>query len=301
MKYVLGLCMLVMVFPCIVEGANEAPKTGFADYLFKKGEFDRAITEYERVLYETHEAQPLKDQVLYYKEALCYKGLGENETALTLLEQVISGENAELKKLSLFQEGLLYYEQQRYVVAEENFKTFLAQYPNDALAADATYMRSVVTALRGDVSTSHASFQDLRDHQLYGSSAAAMDSRLASFETLPTKSIALAGTLSAVVPGSGQCYAGRCADGAAALLVNGALGGLTAASFLNEEKVLGGILAFIESWFYFGNIYSARVAADKYNRHAKESWIEDIRQHIRFDIVSNEYSKRMDASVTFDF
>ena len=195
----------------------------------------------------------------------------------------------------------MYYEQQRYVVAEENFKTFLAQYPNDALATDAAYMKGVVTALRGDVPTAHASFQGLRDHQLYGSSAAAMDSRLASFETLPTKSITLAGTLSAVVPGAGQCYAGRCADGAAALLVNGTLGGLTAASFLNEEKILGSILAFIESWFYFGNIYSAHVAADKYNRHAKESLLQDIGQHIRFDIVSDAYSKRMNASVTFDF
>ena len=81
MKYGLGLCVLVMVSPCIAEGVNEAPKTGFADYLFKKGEFDRAITEYERVLYETHEAQPLKDQVLY-KEALCYKGLGMEDRAL---------------------------------------------------------------------------------------------------------------------------------------------------------------------------------------------------------------------------
>ena len=300
MKYVLGLCMLVMVFPCAVEGEDEAPITGFADYLFQKGEFDRAITEYERVLYKTHEAQPLKDQVLY-KVALCYKGLGEHEKVLTLLEQVISGEHVEFKKLSLFQEGLLYYEQQRYVVAEENLKIFLAQYPDDALAADVTYMRSAIAALRGDILTAHTLFQGLRDDPLYSTSVAAIDGKMASFEALPTKSISLAGMFSAVVPGAGQCYSGRCADGTAALLVNGALGGLTAASFLNDEEVLGGILAFIESWFYLGNIYSARVAANKYNRNARESLIQDIREHIRIDVVSDQYSKRMNASVTFDF
>ena len=289
-----------MVFPCVAEGSNETPKTGFADYLFKKGEFDRAVTEYERVLYETHEAQPLKGQVLY-KEALCYKSLSENEKALKLFERLVDGESVEFKKLGLFQEGLLYYEQQQYAAAEENLSAFLAQYPDDALADDAAYMKGVVAASRGDSATGHVLFQRLRNHPLYGSSATAMDTKLVGFGALPTKSSALAVTLSAVLPGAGQCYAGRCVDGASALLVNGAFGGLAATSFLNKENVLGGILAFIGSWFYFGNIYSARVAAAKFNHVAKESLIEDITQRIRFDIVNDNFSKRMNVSVTFDF
>ena len=300
MRYLLVLFILAVAFPYSAEGSNEAPKTGFADYLFKKGEFDRAITEYERVLYETREAQPLKDQVLY-KEALCYKGLNENERALKLFEQLVDGESVEFKKLGLFQEGLLYYEQQQYAIAEENLSTFLTQYPDDALAEDAAYMKGVVATSRGDSTTAHVLFQRLRNHQLYGSSATAMDTRLPGFGTLPTKSSALASTLSAVLPGSGQCYAGRCVDGISALLVNGAFGGLTAASFLNKENVLGSILAFIGSWFYFGNIYSARVAADKFNHLAKESLMADINQHIRLDVVSDHFSKRVNVSVTFDF
>ena len=155
-------------------------------------------------------------------------------------------------------------------------------------------------AMLGEADVTRNSFQSLRNQGIYSSSSIDIEKELVELEALPSKSRAVAGILSAVVPGAGQCYAGRCLDGASALLVNGALGGLTAAAFINKERVLGGILGFVESWFYLGNIYGARSAAYKHNQQSKASIMEGIARHVRFDIVNDRFSSQVGAFVTID-
>ena len=82
-----------------------------------------------------------------------------------------------------------------------------------------------------------------------------------------------AGTLSAIVPGSGQMYAGRGADGLRHLLFNAALI-LTTISFARGEHVpaafLTGALAVP---FYVGNIRGAASSARRFNRDRRVEWL----------------------------
>ena len=99
-------------------------------------------------------------------------------------------------------------------------------------------------------------------------------------EQLPRKSPALAGLMSAVIPGTGHFYTGRWRDGTIALLLNGAFlaAGIEAVSAGNEAAA--GVLLFFEAAWYSGTIYGAVNAAHKYNRDLEDRWLQGLeRQH----------------------
>jgi len=86
---------------------------------------------------------------------------------------------------------------------------------------------------------------------------------------LPHRSPALARTLSAIVPGSGQMYSGRGADGLRHMLFNAALI-TTAISFARGEHVPAAILTgSLAVPFYVGNIRGAGNAARRHDRDGR--------------------------------
>src|SRR3989338_448882 len=255
--------------------ATSASESGVADYLFGEGEFDHAILEYHRIVYSAGDRKDIADSARF-KMALCYKELGKSDRTAGILEDLIDHGSAEMRKLSLFEQGLLLFEEKRYALAAENFLTFFHDYAGDPLARDARYLLSASQAMKGDRVLSEQALTDLLSDDVFAVPGRSLQAALNDIgaQEGSDKSPALAGWLSAAVPGAGQCYAGRCVDGIAALAVNGAMGGLITASFLNDENVLGGILAFIESWFYSGNIYGGKQAARLHN----EQWRTDRSQ-----------------------
>jgi hypothetical protein len=93
--------------------------------------------------------------------------------------------------------------------------------------------------------------------------------------SLPRRSPALAGVLSALLPGAGKLYAGRPAD---ALFSFGFIGGfavLSGLGFANEgiKSVRGWAYGSIALLFHTGNVYGAVVAARQFNRDG-ESYLE---------------------------
>ena len=85
------------------------------------------------------------------------------------------------------------------------------------------------------------------------------------YEASPRKSTAVAGTLSAIVPGSGQLYAERYQDGLMAFAVNGLFIAGTIAAIDSENYALAGIVGGVGLPFYIGNIYGAANAARQWN------------------------------------
>ena len=94
-------------------------------------------------------------------------------------------------------------------------------------------------------------------------------------ESLAHRSSGLASTLSAVVPGAGQMYAGRWNDGARTLLFNAALI-LTVVSFARGEHVPAAVLtAAVAVPFYVGNVQGAGSAARRFDRRERERFLEE--------------------------
>jgi hypothetical protein len=88
---------------------------------------------------------------------------------------------------------------------------------------------------------------------------------LTAHDAIPTKSPALAGTLS-IVPGGGQLYCNRYRDALTAFTFNAGLILASWEAFDNDLPALGGVIAFVEFGFYAGNIYGAMSSAHKFNR-----------------------------------
>lgn len=81
----------------------------------------------------------------------------------------------------------------------------------------------------------------------------------------PYKSPALAGILSAVIPGSGKMYAGEWGDGITGFLVTGLLAFLAYDNFRADHTARAWIFTGLGAFFYAGNIYGSISSAQIFN------------------------------------
>jgi TM2 domain-containing membrane protein YozV len=98
----------------------------------------------------------------------------------------------------------------------------------------------------------------------------------AAYRELPRPSPALAGSLSALLPGAGQLYIGRPADALVAFLFNGFFVWATVESFRGEHYVTGALLGSVELGWYAGNVYGSYNGALKRNRAMEERFRDQL-------------------------
>ena len=84
----------------------------------------------------------------------------------------------------------------------------------------------------------------------------------------PKKSPALAGIM-AIIPGGGMLYCERYKDAFISFCFNTGLIWAAYTAFDHDNPALGGVISFVETGFYSGNIYGSITAAHKYNKAAQ--------------------------------
>lgn len=84
----------------------------------------------------------------------------------------------------------------------------------------------------------------------------------------PAKSPALAGIM-AIIPGGGMLYCERYKDAFISFCFNTGLIWAAYTAFDHDNPALGGVISFVETGFYSGNIYGSITAAHKYNKAAQ--------------------------------
>jgi len=94
---------------------------------------------------------------------------------------------------------------------------------------------------------------------------------------IPHRDRLLATALSAVLPGTGQCYSGRAGDGIYAFITVAGLGLAAGYYALNPDKdpdrIKLGIFGAMTTLFHAGNIYGANIAARDYNLARQRSYL----------------------------
>jgi hypothetical protein len=240
-----------------LDGDDE--QLAFADKLFAERDWERARIEYERLLF--HHASSPHAVRCHRQIALCFARLGRAGDAFAELDRLPAGrETEDLRALVLRDLGL----------HERALATVDTSDAEGRLLAGFLALEAV----EPDVARRH--FQELapplRDPLL---------ERVTEFVELPSKSRWLAGSLSAVVPGSGQLYAGRPEDALVAFLTNGVLIGGTALAWHRDEKVTAGALGFVALGFYLGNVYGGVNAAAKHDRALQEGMLARARGWLR--------------------
>lgn len=268
-------------------GSNDMGKQlFFADSLFEDKDFFRAITEYKRFIFFYPEA-----------ESMCER--------------------------AYFKIGMSYYAAKRYEESTKALTTFIEKYPESLLINDARYHKGIAEKSLKRYDCSISTFQDIidsdwgeyrnkafyqqalifidmedwvrarktflqipQDSALYSSASVFMQG-LDNINNIPCKSPVVAGTMAAILPGSGHLYTERPRDALVAFLLNGAFILAAVELFDNDEYVTGGIVTFFELGWYSGNIYSAVSSAHKYNKRVKKDFIQGLRNRTSFSIRYN--------------
>lgn len=252
---------------------------GFADALFNDGDYYRAITEYKRFLFfYASDARAGRVRLQIGRAYMRAQQWEEARKAFAALAQQHA--DPEIRAEAAYLIGETSFQQQRYAQAIADLRPVAERYGQTPVGERARYLLgwSHLRARQWPEATQAFESVDTAS-PLFPSSRTLADAARDA-QSLPRKSPALAGLMSAVVPGTGHFYTGRWRDGTIALLLNGAFlaAGIEAVSAGNEAAA--GLILFFEAAWYSGAIYGAVNAAQKYNRDVEERWLQGLeRQH----------------------
>lgn len=246
---------------------TEEVQLKLGDAFMAEDEYYRAITEYKKFLFLFPDSG--KAAYASFRIGLAYYQGQEYEAAAQTFATVKkkykeSGYAAE----SGYFEGLSYWKLGRFDSAEKMFEQVVAQDPASAQAPLALLGRSLVSfdeknlaGCREGLTRFLAGYPDDPRTNNVRQAIALLDEN----GQPPRKSPALAGMMSALVPGSGYMYAGRYGDGFTALVVNGLFIAGTIVAIHQEDYAVAAIVGGIGLPFYIGNIYGSANAATKWN------------------------------------
>jgi len=294
-RVLLLLFLLFLCGPVAFAGDMSAEKMlSFGDSLFERGDYYRAITEYERVIffYPGHELA----KTARLQAAHAYLKGDRIDQAIERFNALSNDlPNEEVGKKAYFMLGEAYYQKREYSRAAGIFESYIEAYRGDE-RSDAARIRIGWSYLKqGKWRQAGDEFGKLPPDSPLHAEAAGLAEGAQAYPGIPTKSPTLAGGFSAVLPGAGQLYVNRPGDALVSFLLNGAFIWAAVEAFQNDNNVTGGILLFFESGWYLGNIYNAVSGAHKYNRRTEQQYLDGLQDKYRVSFLYDGHGGSMMA------
>jgi hypothetical protein len=252
---------------------------GFADALFNDGDYFRAITEYKRFLF-LYPTEARAGRVHLQVGRSYQRGQQWDDARQTFERIAQQHPDAAIRAEAAYLIGETSFQQGRNAQAIADLRPVAERYGQTPVGERARYLLGWSYLRARQWPEASQAFEAVDTTSPLFPSSRALAEAAREGEQLPRKSPALAGLMSAVIPGTGHFYTGRWRDGAIALLLNGAFlaAGIEAVSAGNEAAA--GVLLFFEAAWYSGTIYGAVNAAYKYNRDVEDRWLQGLeRQH----------------------
>lgn len=254
----------------------------FAEQYFRKGDYYRAIGEYERFIYFFPEAEEV--ELARYKIGLAYLKGERYEEAIGAFEQFIE----ELPQSTYTAKSYLGISEscvslKRYNEAMINLQNLITIAPDQEVRDEAHYRCGWVCLSQGLWEEGQAYFNKISPQNRQTYRLEELFRELDRRELLRRKDPTTAGVL-AIVPGAGHLYCERYRDGLLSFLVNGALIFAAYEAFDHDQNALGGLITFFEAGLYSGNIYSAVGSAHKYNRLERDRFLNHLKEQARISL-----------------
>lgn len=255
----------------------------FADWLKRCGFYDRAITEYLRLLHDCpgpSHAQDAQASICH-----CLYLLGRYPEAVRWGKDVLAaGGAAGARNDLLYLLGVSSY---RLGVQERAAEFFASVDPTKAGSEDlepavrAPLLLGLAQAHARDWTGAESVFLGIPAEHRFASQADYCAELCRRGRTLKQRNPSLAGGL-AVVPGLGYLYDGYGRTALAALIINGLFLWGTTEAFLEGHEGLGGVLAFFGAGWYAGSIYGSVVSAHRANQKQEEELLRKFELGFEF-------------------
>jgi tetratricopeptide (TPR) repeat protein len=301
-----GLCGALLPLP-VAHAAERSPVIeatvrdylDFAEDLFQSGDYRLALIEFRRVMRLT----PAPDVRLYAQlyAISCYIELGDFDHALvdlaSLPHRKTEVAQKEIQREAKLKLGEIHYLRGSVDLAVRYFTAFLEQYPDDERAPEVQLKLAMAYVELEMWDQARVALINARTSELPLTRALAL---VAEGPPSASKSPWLAGIMSAIIPGTGQMYAGRWLDGLVALLLVGVFAAGTYEAVVNETRAAAGVVGFVGLGCYAGNIFAAVSSAQRANQDQhqlfKDQLSEDLRTRVGTGAVAPESWK-----ISFDF
>lgn len=296
--YLVILCILSLLCGDIAFSQAEEEKSliGFANYLFEKGHYYQAVTEYERFIYfnPNHSSVP----AARLKIAYCYK-LGEQYVrALELFRNLVDEYyDQEVGKEAAYQVGECYSLEEDYELALIEFENFVRDNPHHPLAEKAKWEMAWAHIYLENYSSASSQLLLVKEDSPYQKPSQELTRALEELPHLPRKSPLVAGLLAAVIPGTGHLYMGKKRQAFSSFITNALLFFGTYQAFGKEVYAAGGFLAFFSINYYSGNIFGALNDTHKFNRKVRKKYLEGFRE--KYNLSINLKGQKDGATLKF--
>jgi len=271
----------------------------FAEETMEKGEYLRAVTEFERFIHFFPDDERVPRARLLI--GMCYMKARDFESARKVFHALHKAYEQDLiggKALLLMGES--YYRQGVYKEAEYYYRQVAETYPQTELKNSAVYRLGWCRMQTRQWRDASDTFKDVASGSPLYPSSQDLAQRSLDGETLPYKNPVTAGVLAGLLPGLGHVYTNRYKDGAVAFLLNGLFIWATVESFNNDNDVLGAILVFTTVGWYTGNIYSAVNSAHKHNRKLKDNFLQGLPDSLNLGLLATRQG-HLGLTVSFKF
>ena len=251
----------------------------YAKDLEKSGDFNRAATEYGRLVFFFRHHPDFSfahKDVVFYRHAVALARAGATDQALQAFS-TLGALFPESRFISpaLLRMGQLYEEAGAVEEAKSRYQALISR--------DQTFARFARARLAWLALQEEDGMKEARDHLEKIVDARSIEKistlnhALDSLGHLPNKDPRLAGALTALLPGSGHLYLDRPKDALFAFLSNGLLVAGTVQAFQNDISGLGAALGVVELGWYTGTVFSAVSLAHKFNQEVRKEKLMKIR------------------------
>ncbi|MBE0572808.1 MAG: hypothetical protein IH618_14800 [Ignavibacteriaceae bacterium] len=220
----------------------------FADNLFCEGDYLRAIEQFELI------NEKLDDDTVKFKIMLGYSELGFFSES----NEIFKGINDK----SIFYPDAYLLSFKNQLISEPGLISASSINSFNSLQLKSFNKLNAISMLYGDeFNISRENFISPFDGDEQNSISTFYNYKVEP----PYKSPALAGTLSAIIPGSGKIYVGEWGDGITSLLATGLLAFLAYDNFRADHTTRAWIFTGLGAFFYAGNIYGSIASAQIFN------------------------------------
>lgn len=238
--------------------------------LLNEKDYETAIVEFKKFIHFFPDSEQ-KDQVQFNIGVCLFNLKKYNDAALVFNEIITNSQNHDIVRESYFYQSKAFmnigntgYAQlvlQNYLKLVKDKKTINKIYFN----LTQIHLENAKKARTGSLALAKTYLLKISESGAKKYNTDQYLDLITKAENMPKKNPKAAG-LFAVIPGGGFLYCERYHDAFTTFLLNTGLMYAAYEAFDNGNKALAGVIAFVETGFYTGNIYGSISSAHKYNK-----------------------------------